>query len=283
MNLAEMKVSNGLSDNMAGPVYDVSAKGTIGYNQKTKILAIAETNSSYQTRIHVYRNIEAPDSYSSEYALHDAMVNVETSPYFINPPSSSGNREHKERGVVTVCDDGTIYVNKMIPSSGVYAIRFTVVDGSYEPDESEVYRDTWTTTYGIDNGNSFGIRHNITKDQKKVMNYSPTYYYGTGIYLMVIDVETGDFIYYSEKASAYSYQPIPFMGDKIILSYSMNSDGGQGASFFYLDLEKIFYNAIPGTLQTLPSRVSRIFDVGYQSTNYSYMVPIPCKDISKFK
>jgi len=283
-NRQNVKASLADFEPMDTPPFMIVQKGTIGYNEKTKILAIAETNSSYQTRLIIWSNVDAPDSYDSHNDFYAALTNPEITPYFTNAPSSTGGREHRERGVVTVCDNGDIIVNKMIPSSGVYAFRFRIEVGDtlYSASTSNIYRDTYSTTYGVQNGNNYGIRHNITKNQKIVLVYSARYYYGSGMYLMSIDVSTGKFIKSVISDNTYGYQVIPYDADKIIINKSMNSDSGLGSNVIFCNISDEIAANTDGFNLVLDTPITKIFDSGYNSTNYPFMVPISLKSISEY-
>jgi len=262
-------------------------RGTIGYNEKNGTLVVSSSSSSYQQVTYIYKNVNAPDSYETQDDFYAALTSPIVLPAFTNAPYSTGGIEHKERGVVTVCDNGDIIVVKMIPSKGMYSYKVTYDEATdaYTVPTSVLATDTWTTTYGVEQGNAYGIRHTISNDQTKVIIYCSAYYYGAGYYLHIVDVKTGKVLKYSQKDSSYGYQFIPIFESNLIINKSINADGNKGMSIYMIDiesqLESMSSGAEVGDL-SIGSIIQGVFNNAYTSTDYPIMINLNSSNINKY-
>lgn len=268
------------------PLGEVPKVGTISYNEKTKSLAIVESNDTFDQRVIVWKNVEAP----SNFKLNDEFFGqlntdnlVGISPWFTGKPYTK-DIEDKERGVVVLLDNGNVVVTKQVPSNGVYSIEYTLnSNGGYDIPTSTIWDAKWSTTYGSNNGTRYGIRHNISNSGKIVIAYAAAYYYGSGYYMTITNVETGVTLKSSLNDSAQGYSFIPLRDDDFFVGKSLNANGGMGAQFQRIIANKIFTpTALTGDTFELASGIAKQLETNYTSTDYPAFVPILGANLYKF-
>lgn len=260
-------------------------QGTISYNEKTKKLAILESNGSYQHRLNVWDNVEPPQNFESNSDFFDQLTSdnhVQTD-YFTGNPSNNGN-EDNYRGVVTLCDNGDVVVSKMIPSWGFYTFKFAydADTNTYTVPTDTLHEDSWTTSYGSDNGAQYGIRFQISNNGKYVIAYAPSYYYGSGYNLALVEVETGKVRHAKNNNSSNGYSFVPWGDNDFLMSESNNADSGRGLTLTPIVSKVNFEDDAEVDSATFASTLRNLIDSYYWSTNYPYIVPIMGQDYTKF-
>lgn len=259
--------------------------GTISYNQTIKKLAIVESDGSYQHRVLVWTDVEPPSKFNTNAEFFGQLLstNMITSGWFTGKPSSNST-EDNYRGSVVLCDNGTVILSKMIPSWGMYCIEF-IEDGSgnYTIPTTTLWQQNWTTTYGMANGNQYGVRFQISNNGKYVISYCPSYYYGSGYYYTITEVASGKVLRKHLNDSSYGYTFAPIRDNDFIVGKSVNADGSAGVSIFTLSTLEAFSTETHGDEFNGGGAIElNIFENGYSSTDYPYIVPILDQDYSKF-
>ena len=259
--------------------------GTISYNEKTKKLAIVESDGSYQHRLNVWDNIEPPQNFDDNAGFFSQLVSdnhIQTN-YFTAKPATNGT-EDNYRGVVILCDNGDVVVSKMIPSWGFYSFKFSYDDttNSYTVPTGTLWQQNWTTSYGVEHGLQYGIRFQISNSGKYVIAYAPSYYYGSGYYFAITEVATGKIRYSYSANSSYGYSFVPWGDNDFLMSCSADANGGVGMSIYPIVSKKQFDGTADSSEATLGSKISGVIDSYYWGTNYPYIVPIMNQDYTKF-
>jgi hypothetical protein len=264
---------------------DSKRVGTIGYNELTKKLAILESNDKYGHRLNVWSDVRSPAKFSSSEEFFNQLTEdnvIQTGWCTANPSQSTA--EDNYRGTIVVCDNGDVVVTKMIPSKDTYSVKyvFDSVTNKYSVPEEVLWKHTYTTSYGFEQGNYCGIRFQISNNGKYVLSYSPTYYYGSGINLAIIEVSSGKIIHSSLDDSTYGYSLVPLADQNFMISKSINADSGVGMTTSILHLKSLFANTEDKAKFPLGDWTQRALDTSYYSTDYPYLVPVISGALSKF-
>jgi hypothetical protein len=134
-----------------------------------------------------------------------------------------------------------------------------------------------TTSYGIDQGNYYGMRSNITWDNNWVAAYSVYYYYGSGMNVYFIDTrDPRNYFIAQVGESAQGCQLVPYQEDKFLFNNSVhNVDNNYGLALYVVDPEGALQGRITsgtinngGTINMQANSQRGMFDTRYTSTNY---------------
>jgi hypothetical protein len=265
-----------------------SRYGTISYNEKTKQFALMESNGSYDNKIHVWSNVESPArfTHSKDFFGPDnlqAQYHVESGWGSNSRPSANGS-EDNYRGCVVMCDNGDVTVFKMVPHYGAYAFKFVWDGSSYSTGQNQ-WNASYSTSYGIDQGDRYGMRHNVSMDGKYVWAYCPRYYYGSGYMISMTRVSDGKMLHEHWGSNSSGAQFIPFRDSGMIHARSDNADSGRGMQCWKVDLKDLFMRYANNSTVNLNLSYNRNYDTvdtqGY-STNYPFIVQIMSQDMYKF-
>jgi hypothetical protein len=142
-----------------------------------------------------------------------------------------------------------------------------------------------TTSYGIEQGNWYGMRYMQTWDNNWVAAYSPYYYYQTGMNVIFFSSQDPAKYYIGQWAStSWGAQLVPFKKDKFIFHAGQNNaDGNVGMRLYVVDPAGIakYGRDSAGTtyangasIDLFKSNFTYSFDTRYQSTNYPTIVPM---------
>ena len=141
------------------------------------------------------------------------------------------------RGVATLCDDGQIYFFQMTPHDGAILHHWNG-DGSYAG--VIFHQEHNNTSYGYEQGASYGARWNQTSDGRYVWSYCPAYYYGSGIHITCVRVKDGKYLKWWTSDSNYGRQTCPIGKSSVCVFVDYNADGGSGLYHNVIDFEKRF-------------------------------------------
>lgn len=211
--------------------------GMNSYNDRTKTFVIVTTGGSDTYRIHVWKH----PNYGldgSDYAhgslkkfISDAYSGLNGASYFYNDFSwsTSGSTSYSESTLhlrVIVGDNDKVGLVRFTPSNQTINGYFTLNPSSTSTSVTTGVAMGGTTSYGIEQGSLYGLRHQLTWDNKWIITYSPYYYYGAGALMHFISTEdpTKYFYYaYNGTSSGVGISPINQSGF-IWNSYDNNSD-----------------------------------------------------------
>lgn len=262
--------------------------GMVGYNHRTKTLVVLTTGGSSTYRAHVWVNpasgLDGTDfeSASLEKFMSNAYSGVNGASYYYNDftwstTSSTSYNESNYHLRVIVGDNNKVSLVRFTPNSEVINGYFTLNPSSTSTSVTNGTSLPVTTTYGIDNGNYYGLRHQITWDNKWVAAYAPYYYYGCGIKVHVINTEDPTIYYtyqYDDTSNGVGISPV--QEGKFILSYhSANMDSGNGHYVGTMDPQ----NFRDGEYGSIGAALTVAYDEGghdsyYSSTNYGWLIPM---------
>ena len=270
-----------------------SCLGMASYNANIDTLvAITEnTANTNQYRAHIWKNpnvkLTAKVGQLAKF-IKEAKAGTGGASYqFIDFTWAGGaDQESYKHLRVIQCHDNKIALVRFRPSSGV---TFTVLDpntGTGVRTLSNIGTTVGTTTsYGCEQGAPYGLRHQITWDNKWVVCYAPYYYYGCGMAAFVINVDDplNYYLRFTDTNTSDGVGVLPIGESGFIFSpHYNNNDGGAGLYFAVQDF------AVSGTgiqLKQTEAPVGKdtaithsystgVLETGYTSTNYSCLMPV---------
>jgi hypothetical protein len=268
--------------------------GMAGYNDRTNTLVVIEAkDGSNNYRMHVWVNTSV--SLNSSNYLTGTLYNFVSQAklggsgksynyydFAWNFNSSANYNESRYRMRVIVGDNNVIGLSRMVPSNQTQYATYTL-SSSTLTNQTQI---GLTTSYGIDNGNKYGMRHNITWDNQWVAAYSHYYYYGSGINVHFINTADPRTSFVGQNGDTNNgCQLIPYKSNKFIFNRSVeNTDGNIGMRLYIVDPDgasrfgKQYSNASisnTGTINLTASQMNGTFDTYYTSTNYCSIMPVP--------
>lgn len=265
-------------------------RGAVGYNRLTNTLVMLEatiTNATnYRAHIYVHPNRKIRGRSADLFGFMDEAVrgvNGATYRYIdFSWATATTNQEALCRARVIPCNNGKISISRMVPSTrieiGTLVPAASGNSGTFTV-KSPSGPVSLTTSYGYDQGMYYGMRHQVSWDNKWVLTYCPYYYYGSGINAFLISVDDPDVYYvYQYATSGDGSQPLPYGTSGFIIGQSdPNSDGNVGCYFTIVSMENNLQPggtipAVGGSLTT--TTYSGILDVAGTTTNYPCLVPI---------
>ena len=271
--------------------------GAACYNKKTNQLLIMERrhNETYRHKPTVYNNIpnlrtisnqklqwnhagatERYNAYSrqSDFVLHSVLTdsnNIETKYVQTDNWPAQGYSESEWRGIPVICDNGKVVWMQMLPHHGFWACRWNS-DGSYE---GRIFNMSWTTSYGQEQGQRFGIRWQVTSDGRYLYGYCASYHYGSGIMGVCVRVSDGKMLYEHQNDSTYGFHTCPRGKSDWFCSKSVNSDGGPGLYHICHDTDWRFATENDtGHFRSHDSWLTQMIDTAYYSTSYPGICPM---------
>ena len=142
-----------------------------------------------------------------------------------------------------------------------------------------------TTSYSIDQGDSYGIRTNISWDNNWLISYSPYYYYHCGINLHCIYTQDPTKYYYWRNTdSSNGVSPVPFGESSFISCISVNNADSTGPYLYYANPQAAFENGYRndggtitngGDLQPYNVTFHYQFDTMSNTTQYPHISTMP--------
>ena len=277
--------------------------GSACYNDRTRTLVVvAAKDASNNYRMHIWKNTGIDRSLNSDNyypgtlaaflreaktGLLDAGQGAGTASYAFydfqwQANSSQNYNESRYRLRVVAGDNGIIGMARMVPSN---ACNYAVFNPSNQQLTTSFNTIGLTTSYGIEQGNNYGMRSNITWDNNWIAAYSPYYYYGSGMNVYFIDARDPRNYFIGQVAdSQQGSQLIPYREDKFLYNNSVkNSDQGNwGMSLYIIDPEGALQGRITettiangGTIPLQQRPQYGIFDTTYTSTNYPGIQSMP--------
>ena len=185
--------------------------------------------------------------------------------------SYSGQDESYWRTIPVLCDNGKVTTFSMTPSNGCVVQRWNA-NGTFE---GVLWNGSWTTSYGYEQGSRFGARWQVSTSGKYLWAYCPSYYYGSGAYWICVRVSDGKFVKFQTNDSTHGRTMAPLGMNKMIWTYSHNSDSDQrGLRFKIWELDYYMHTLNDGDTLSLDDNWSDyLIDCMTNSTDYSFIIP----------
>lgn len=260
--------------------------GTISYNENVHKLCILQSDGSYNHKATVWSNVLPPKEFKTNAEFFGQLIDANKieSTNFTERPYTR-DIEDNYRGVVVLADNGDVIVTKMIPSNGIYCIKFTYNESTndYTTPTTTLWDAKYSTTYGFANGVQYGIRHNITNDGRFIIAYAPAYYYGSGYYLTITDTQTSKVkkAFINDTANGYAFLPL---GDSnFVYSKSLNANSNNGMNIGILNMLSNFTaTTVDADDISFGPLLQKHFETSYTSTDYPTIISVTDADYNKF-
>ena len=263
-----------------GCAWSQSMYGGGCYNARTKKILFMETNTGHAFKPVVYSN--APDiraiststnpfynltprnsSYSEHTTgeLYDYFNNSANRTVYSTSSGKPTNNDSEDnyRCASCLCDNDKVVMFQMIPHYGCWTCRWNA-DGTTE---GNIYNASHTTSYGYPNGNQFGVRWQVSSDGDYWFAYCPTYYYGAGMFGVLVRVKDGKTLYINASDSSYGHQICPLGKSDFLMARQVNSDGGPG----------MYYRVIRTKREMM--RLNDLSNFNGQDNMRTYMIDTP--------
>lgn len=288
-------------------------RGMSSYNDRTKMLAIAEsTTTGNNIRLHVWRNTSLSlnnfnhksgilrkflsEAKAAGPSLSGGVLGAEKSYSFYDftwAQSGSTRNEPAYHMKLVMGDNGIVGFGRFNHDSNHQRYGYWIVTSTGSAGNSGTgnFTDTEinlanTTSYGIDQGEHFGQRHNITWDNNWMAIYSPYYYYESGINCHIIDTKDPTKLFYWRNAtSAGGMGMVPYKADKFITIRTNSNADGPGPYLFLVDPSSAAKNfrrpdgstlSYGGDLQPYNQHLAHYqFEMLAGSTTYPHIVSMP--------
>jgi len=278
------------------------------YNDRTKTLAVAESNTANQIRLHVWRNTNVGRGLNTwNYAsgdLHNFLSEAKTAgpsltagvsySFYDFTWSSAGSTQGEPSYVMrlTMGDNGTIGFSRNSQQGNAQQYGWYIPTNAGTAGNSGLgaFTDSGsnlgnTTSYGIDQRDGAGIRTNISWDNNWVISYAPYYYYHSGINLHCIYTQDPTKYYYWRNTdTSNGLSPVPFGESSFIMCYSVQNGDSPGPHLYYANPQGAFENgrrndnsvvANGGDLQPFNVTMNYIFDTMSNTTQYPHITVMP--------
>ena len=269
--------------------------GSACYNDRTRTLVVVTAkDGSNNYRMHIWKNTGTDRSLNSDNYypgtlaafLREAKTGMLDAGQGAGIPSyafydfqwqansSQNYSESQYRMRVVAGDNGIIGMARMVPSNvSHYA--------TYNPATQQLVTSFntigLTTSYGHEQGERYGMRHNITWDNNWVAAYNSYYYYGSGMNVYFIDTrDPRNYFTGQQGNSQQGCQLVPYQEDKFLFNNSThNVDNAYGLRLFIIEPEAALQGRITATTIANGGALTMEanpqwgrFDTDYTSTNY---------------
>jgi hypothetical protein len=280
--------------------------GMVGYNDRTRTLVAMEAkDTSNNYRMHIWKNTGTDRSLNvSNYhtgTLHlflseaksglteggDASYEFKDFQWQAN--SSQSYNESRYRIRVIPGDNGVVGLARFVPSNVTHYATYTPSTSTLLTSYNTI---SLTTSYGIDSGGKYGMRHQITWNNKWVAAYSQYHFYSNGINVFFIDSYDPRNYFVGQNADTNNgCQLVPYKEDKFMFNRSVenaNSPDGSGIRLYIIDPQGAANGrltnstiATGGTIPLTANQMIGIFDTRYTSTLYPVLVSMPHWKVNK--
>ena len=298
-------LNNAIYANWAGR----TNRGMSSYNDRTKMLAVVESNTSNNIRLHIWRN--------TSHSLNDFATKPGTIRKFLTEAKTAGpsatllgaeksysfydftwaqagstRAEPSYHMRIIMGDNGTVGFVRFNHDGYAQRYGYFLITSTGSAGNSGIgtFTDTEinlgnTTSYGIDQGDSYGIRTNITWNNEWIAAYSPYYYYESGINCHIINTYDPTKLFYFRVTNTSSGHGLaPFKEDKFITVYSEQNADGPGPHLYVIDAGGAGKNlrrtdgstlSFGGDLQPYNVVSHYQFDTMASTTSYPHLVSMP--------
>ena len=286
-------------------------RGMSSYNDRTKMLAVVESNTSNQIRLHVWRN--------TSYSLNDFSHKPGTLHKFLSEAKTAGPTTGNQLSTAknyafydftwaqagSTRAEPSYHMKLVMGDNGIvgfgrfnhdgYAQRYgyflPTSQGSAGNSGIGTFTDTEvnlgnTTSYGIDQSESwYGQKHHITWNNEWLAIFSPYYYYACGINCHVINTyDPTKLFYFRNTDSSNGCAIAPFKEDKFISLYSAQNGDSPGPYLYIVDPGSAARNfrrtdgttlSYNGDLQPYNIPHHYQFDTHGSTTQYAHLISMP--------
>lgn len=273
--------------------YSNTRYGSGCYNAKTNKFCMMESNASYTWKPVIYSNVPGLRYYSGNmyrdvtelttaqtvgttgplYTYFNNAANYTTSYVAASGKPRNSGVEDNYRCITVLCDNDKVVMFQMLPGGnpGAWLHRWAAngtAEGSLR---------TWsgTTSYGLDQGDRFGVRWVVSSDGRYVMAYCPYYYYGSGQHTVIIRVSDGKFIWDATNDTTYSYYFTPIGKSDFVCMSNVNADGGSGLYVQPINCDHLFASTADNAQANLTRAfITQLISPNYNSTDYPLLIPL---------
>lgn len=267
---------------------NTAMRSAVGYHWAAGLLVLIEArDASCNYRAHLWKHPTAKlsgkpgelDKFILEAKAGTNGASYQYVDFSWDANGSTGYTESRYRMRVIPTKSGKIALVRFVPSNCSHMAVLTPGAGNTGTLDTNFTTVSCTTSYGIEQGNYYGMRHQITWDNQWVAAFAPYYYYGSGLSGHVVNTDDPTRYYrlsYSNSACGVSIIPIRASG----FAYSFhgnNADSSQGLSVGLMDFARAGFQttgvlANGGAVSLSTSRYW--IDTGYTSTNYPCLMPV---------
>jgi len=286
-------------------------RGMASYNDRTKMLAVAESTTANAIRLHVWRN--------TSFSLNDFSHKAGTLHRFLSEAKTAGPTTGNQLSTAknyafydftwaqtgSTRNEPSYHMKLVMGDTGVvgfgrfnhdgYAQRYGYWNPSSQGTAGNsgigTFTDTEinlgnTTSYGIDQSeNWYGQKHNNTWDNQWIAIYSPYHYYTNGINCHVVNTADPTKLFYFRNTDGSNGTAIvPFKEDKFISLYSVQNADDPGPHLYLVDPGSAAKNlrrtdgttlSFGGDLQPYNIVSHYQFDTHSNTTMYPHIVSMP--------
>jgi hypothetical protein len=276
--------------------------GSACYNDRTRTLVVIQArDGSNNYRLHVWKNEGTDrslngDNYypgtldrflrEAKLGLLDAgqgagVCNYAFYDFQWQANSSQNYDESRYRMRVVSGDNGIIGMARMVPSN---ACNYATYNPATQQLVTSFNTIGLTTSYGIEQGQRYGMRSNITWDNNWVAAYSCYYYYGAGMNVYFIDTRDPRNYFIGQHGTTQGgCQIVPYQEDKFLFNDSThNVDNYYGMRLYIQEPEAALQGRTTsstisngGNIGLVNNSQWGIFDTEYTSTNYPGLQSMP--------
>ena len=276
--------------------------GSACYNDRTRTLVVIQAkDGSNNYRVHIWKNEGTDRSLNSDnyypgtldkflreakLGLLDVGQGAGVCSYAFydfqwQANSSQNYDESRYRMRVVAGDNGIIGMARMVPSN---ACNYATYNPATQQLVTSFNTIGLTTSYGIEQGNRYGMRSNITWDNNWVAAYSCYYYYGAGMNVYFIDARDPRNYFIGQHGTTNGgCQLVPYQEDKFLFNDSThNVDNYYGMRLFIQEPEAALQGRTTsstisngGNIGLVNNAQWGIFDTEYTSTNYPGLQSMP--------
>jgi hypothetical protein len=275
------------------------------------MLAVAESNTSNQIRLHVWRNtsFSLNDFSHKPGTLHKFLSEAKTAgPSTGNQLSTNKNyafydftwttagstgAEPSYHMKLVMGDNGTVGFGRFSPNGNAQQYGYFLPTSQGTAGSSGIGTFTNsnvdlgnTTSYGIEQSETwYGQKHQITWDNQWVAIYSPYHYYSNGINCHTVNTQDPTKIFYFRNTDGSNGTAIvPFKEDKFISIYSAQNGNSPGPHLYLVDPGSANKNlrrtdgttlSFGGDLQPYNVVSHHQFDTQSNTTQYAHLVSMP--------
>jgi len=281
-------------------------RGMSSYNDRTKTLAVVESNTSNNIRLHIWKNTARTLNGWAHRAgeLHNFMSEAKTAgPAGVNSnyafydftwsQTGSTRAEPSYHMKLTMGDNGIVGFTRFNHDgyAQYYGYFTPASSGSAGNSGTGTFTDSGvnlgnTTSYGIDQSESwYGMKHQISWDNAWMATYSPYYYYACGINCHLINTYDPTKIFYFRNTSTTNGCAIvPYGKSKFLTIDSQQNADGQGSVMYIVDPSSAALNfrrqnnstlSYGGDLQPYNTAFTYQYDQHSNTTSYPHLVSMP--------
>jgi len=284
-------------------------RGMSSYNDRTKTLAVAESNTANQIRLHVWRNTNVGRGLNTwNYAsgdLHNFLSEAKTAgpsltagvsySFYDFTWSSAGSTQGEPSYVMrlTMGDNGTIGFSRNSQQGNAQQYGWYIPTNAGTAGNSGLgaFTDSGsnlgnTTSYGIDQRDGAGIRTNISWDNQWLIAYAPYYYYHSGINAHCINTaDPTKYYYWRNTDTSNGLSPVPFGESSFIMCYSVQNGDSPGPHLYIAQPQAAFEFGRRADNSTITNggdlqpfniqAMNYIFDTMSNTTQYPHIAVMP--------